>query len=94
MQTGKGFTIGTDLDLRHSILQGYERHTRRTDDQGEEERAAKRQRQYVLPQLKIIALTHDAIATLLSLSYSIKSYPNSRVAMGIVLDEGAMPPFP
>lgn len=98
MQTGKGFTIGTDLDLRHSILQGYERHTRRTsgddDESDEQERAAKRQRHYVLPKLKIIALTNDAVATLLSLSYSIKSYPNSRVAMGIVLDEGCNATIP
>jgi hypothetical protein len=96
MQTGKGFTIGTDLDLRQSILQGYERHTRRRSDSGDEEtaRAAKRQRHYILPQLKIIALTNDAVATLLSLSYSIKSYPNSRVAMGIVLDEGCNATIP
>ncbi|KUL84157.1 hypothetical protein ZTR_07189 [Talaromyces verruculosus] len=96
MQTGKGFTIGTDLDLRQSILQGYERHTRRRSDSEHEEttRAAKRQRHYILPQLKIIALTNDAVATLLSLSYSIKSYPNSRVAMGIVLDEGCNATIP
>ncbi|KAE8548108.1 hypothetical protein TMatcc_009946 [Talaromyces marneffei ATCC 18224] len=96
MQTGKGFTIGTDLDLRQSILQGYERHTRRRSDSEDEEttRAAKRQRHYILPQLKIIALTNDAVATLLSLSYSIKSYPNSRVAMGIVLDEGCNATIP
>lgn len=95
MQTGKGFTIGTDLDLRQSILQGYERHTRRRSDSDEvTARAAKRQRHYILPQLKIIALTNDAVATLLSLSYSIKSYPNSRVAMGIVLDEGCNATIP
>lgn len=96
MQTGKGFTIGTDLDLRQSILQGYERHTRHRSDSDDEERAraAKRQRHFILPQLKIIALTNDAVATLLSLSYSIKSYPNSRVAMGIVLDEGCNATIP
>ncbi|EED14214.1 hexokinase, putative [Talaromyces stipitatus ATCC 10500] len=96
MQTGKGFTIGTDLDLRQSILQGYERHTRRSSGREDEEmtRATKRQRHYLLPQLKIIALTNDAVATLLSLSYSIKSYPNSRVAMGIVLDEGCNATIP
>ncbi|RAO72542.1 uncharacterized protein BHQ10_008554 [Talaromyces amestolkiae] len=96
MQTGKGFTIGTDLDLRQSILQGYERHTRRRSDSQDEgtARASKRQRHYILPQLKIIALTNDAVATLLSLSYSIKSYPNSRVAMGIVLDEGCNATIP
>lgn len=96
MQTGKGFTIGTHLDLRQSILQGYERHTRRSSssEDGEQSRAAKRQRHFVLPQLKIVALTNDAVATLLSLSYSIKSYPNSRVAMGIVLDEGCNATIP
>ncbi|QKX60172.1 uncharacterized protein TRUGW13939_07315 [Talaromyces rugulosus] len=92
MPTGKGFTIDSDLDLRNSILQGYERHTQRGDDDGE--RSTKRQRHYALPKLKITALTNDAVATLLSLSYSIKSYPNSRVAMGIVLDEGCNATIP
>lgn len=91
MPTGKGFTINTDLDLRKSLLEGYERHTVRTD---ESERATKRQRHYVLPKLKIIALTNDSVATLLSLAYSIKSFPNSRVAMGIVLGTGCNATIP
>lgn len=94
MPTGKGFTIDSDLDLRNSILQGYERHTHREDDYDCEQRSTKRQRQYALPKLKVTALTNDAVATLLSLSYSIKSYPNSRVAMGIVLDEGCNATIP
>ncbi|KAL1965451.1 hypothetical protein VTN77DRAFT_5707 [Rasamsonia byssochlamydoides] len=91
MPTGKGFTIGTDLDLRKSLLEGYERHTRRTDDM---QQSAKRQRLYVLPRLKIIALTNDTVATLLSLAYSIKSLPNSRVTMGIVVGTGCNATIP
>lgn len=91
MPTGKGFNIGTDLDLRKSLLEGYERHTRRTDDM---EQSAKRRRRYVLPRLKIIALTNDTVATLLSLAYSIKSLPNSRVAMGIVVGTGCNATIP
>lgn len=91
MQTGKGFTIGSDLDLRKSLLDGYERHTRRTDDDGQ---FAKRQKLYSLPKLEIVTLTNDSVATLLSLAYSIKSLPNSRVTMGIVIGPGCNATIP
>lgn len=91
MQTGKGFTIGSDLDLRKSLLDGYERHTRRTDDDGQ---FAKRQKIYSLPKLEIVTLTNDSVATLLSLAYSIKSLPNSRVTMGIVIGPGCNATIP
>ncbi|KMU74338.1 hexokinase-7 [Coccidioides immitis RMSCC 3703] len=85
MPVGKAFFISEDLDLRQTLLAGYERHTRRTDLI---EPTAKRQKIYELPKLKIVAITNDTVATLVSLAYSVKSLPNTRVAMGIIVGAG------
>jgi hexokinase len=87
MPTGKGFALKSDLNLRQALLDGYERHTRRSsDDLGPS--ASKRQKRYALPRLKISAMANDTVATLTSLAYSIKSLPNSRVVMGLVVGMG------
>lgn len=83
MPVGKAFSISEDLDLRQALLAGYERHTRRAA-----EPTAKRQKVYELPRLNIVAITNDAVATLVSLAYSVKSLPNTRVAMGIIVGAG------
>ncbi|WEW58095.1 hypothetical protein PRK78_003562 [Emydomyces testavorans] len=85
MPVGKAFFISEDLDLRQALLDGYERHTRRTDPM---EPIAKRQKVYELPRLKIVAIANDTVATLVSLAYSVKSLPNTRVAMGIIVGAG------
>ncbi|EFW21904.1 hexokinase XprF [Coccidioides posadasii str. Silveira] len=38
--------------------------------------------------MKIVAITNDTVATLVSLAYSVKSLPNTRVAMGIIVGAG------
>ena len=88
MPTGKGFALATDLNLRQALLDGYECHTRRSDDDGDRPARAKRQRQYALPKLKIAAMTNDTVATLASMAYSIRSLPNTRVVMGLVIGAG------
>lgn len=85
MPVGKAFYISEDLDLRQALLAGYERHTRRTETS---EPTAKRQKVYELPKLNVVAITNDAVATLVSLAYSVKSLPNTRVAMGIIVGAG------
>ncbi|OJJ34806.1 hypothetical protein ASPWEDRAFT_109758 [Aspergillus wentii DTO 134E9] len=84
MPTGKGFALSSDLNLRQALLDGYECHTIRHD----EEPTAKRQKRHALPKLKIAAMTNDTVATLASLAYSIKSLPNSRVVMGLIVGAG------
>ncbi|KAI9932234.1 hypothetical protein MW887_009744 [Aspergillus wentii] len=81
---GKGFALSSDLNLRQALLDGYECHTIRHD----EEPTAKRQKRHALPKLKIAAMTNDTVATLASLAYSIKSLPNSRVVMGLIVGAG------
>ncbi|KAE8370035.1 hypothetical protein BDV27DRAFT_97285 [Aspergillus caelatus] len=92
MPMGKGFAITSDLNLRKILLSGYERHTRRPDD--EDEPSSKRRKLFALPKLKIAAITNDAVATLASLAYAVKSLPNSRVAMGIIVGTGCNATIP
>ncbi|KAJ5893721.1 hypothetical protein N7495_005412 [Penicillium taxi] len=92
MPMGKGFAITSNLDLRNILLHGYEKHTRRPDD--EDEPTTKRRKLFALPKLKIQAITNDAVATLASLAYSVKSLPNSRVAMGIIVGTGCNATIP
>ncbi|KKK21281.1 hypothetical protein ARAM_001279 [Aspergillus rambellii] len=92
MPMGKGFAITSDLNLRKMLLSGYEKHTRRPDD--ESEPSCKRRKLFALPKLKIAAITNDAVATLASLAYAVKSLPNSRVAMGIIVGTGCNATIP
>ncbi|PYH86038.1 actin-like ATPase domain-containing protein [Aspergillus uvarum CBS 121591] len=92
MPMGKGFAISSDLDLRQILLNGYEKHTRRPDD--EYEPSSKRRKLFNLPKLKIAAITNDTVATIASLAYSVKSLPNSRVAMGIIVGTGCNATIP
>ncbi|KAK2731975.1 hypothetical protein FQN55_004303 [Onygenales sp. PD_40] len=92
MPTGKGFAITSDLDLGGILLAGYDRHTRRPYE--EEEPSAKRRKRFALPKLKIVAITNDTVATLASLAYLVKSLPNSRVAMGIIVGTGCNATIP
>jgi Hexokinase len=92
MPMGKGFAITSNLDLRNILLNGYEKHTRRPDD--EDEPSSKRRKLFALPKLKIQAITNDTVATLASLAYAVKSLPNSRVAMGIIVGTGCNATIP
>lgn len=89
MPMGKGFTIHENLDLGSTLLQGYERHTRRQPaSEDEDSPRPKRRKLGPLPRLRIAAITNDTIATLCSLAYSVKSLPNSRVAAGLIVGTG------
>lgn len=92
MPMGKGFAITSNLNLRNILLNGYEKHTRRPDD--EDEPSSKRRKLFALPKLKIQAITNDTVATLASLAYAVKSLPNSRVAMGIIVGTGCNATIP
>ncbi|KAF9889568.1 hypothetical protein FE257_007278 [Aspergillus nanangensis] len=91
MPMGKGFAITSDLNLRKILLSGYEKHTRRPD---EDEPSSKRRKLFALPKLKITAITNDTVATLTALAYAVKSLPNSRVAMGIIVGTGCNATIP
>ncbi|EEP75515.1 conserved hypothetical protein [Uncinocarpus reesii 1704] len=94
MPMGKGFkwVNSADLNLGKILLAGYDRHTRRP--YGFDEPSAKRRRLFALPKLKIAAITNDTVATLASLAYLVKSLPNSRVAMGIIVGTGCNATIP
>ena len=89
MPMGKGFTIHENLDLGSTLLQGYDKHTRKQSSDNEDDTPRpKRRRLGPLPRLRIAAITNDTIATLCSLAYSVKSLPNSRVAAGLIVGTG------
>ncbi|EPS33264.1 hypothetical protein PDE_08226 [Penicillium oxalicum 114-2] len=90
MPTGKGFTLGTCLNLHQALLDGYECHTRCSarKDMTAEEMPAKRRKKSCLPKLKITVMTNDTISTLASLAYSIRALPNTRVVMGLLVGAG------
>lgn len=92
MPMGKGFAISSNLNLGNILLNGYEKHTRRPDD--DDEPSTKRRKLFALPKLKIQAITNDTVATLASLAYKVKSLPNSRVAMGIIVGTGCNATIP
>ncbi|CAG7924218.1 unnamed protein product [Penicillium olsonii] len=92
MPMGKGFAISSNLNLGNILLNGYEKHTKRLDD--DDEPSSKRRKLFALPKLKIQAITNDAVATLASLAYKVKSLPNSRVAMGIIVGTGCNATIP
>lgn len=84
----------SDLDLGSTLLAGYERHTRRPFAANDEQPTAKRRRRFGLPRLKIAAITNDTVATFASLAYTVKSLPNSRVAMGLIVGTGCNATLP
>ncbi|CAG8088801.1 unnamed protein product [Penicillium salamii] len=87
MPTGKGFSLSSDLNLRQSLLNGYERHT--YSSHGDEANVpAKRRRLFSLPKLKVAVMINDTTATFASLAYSIPSLPNTRVVMGLIVGAG------
>ena len=88
MPTGKGFALRSSLNLRQALLDGYECHTRRSEEDDPAEMPAKRQKKYCLPKLKISVMTNDTISTLASLAYSIRALPNTRVVMGLLVGAG------
>lgn len=87
MPTGKGFSLSPDLNLRQSLLNGYERHT--YSSHGDDENpSTKRRRLFSLPKLKVAVMINDTTATLASLAYSTPSLPNTRVVMGLIVGAG------
>lgn len=87
MPTGKGFVMKTSLNLHQALLDGYECHARRSDED-DAEICVKRQKKHCLPKLKIAVMTNDTISTLASLAYSIRALPNTRVVMGLIVGAG------
>ena len=87
MPMGKGFAITSNLNLGTMLLAGYERHTKEALN-GRQEPLTKSKKKFRLPRLKISAIANDTVATLASLAYTVKSIPNSRVAMGLIVGTG------
>ena len=81
MPMGKGFTITSNPDLGGLVLEGYARYHKPRPDDGKHVCKG-------LPKLRIAAISNDAVATFLSLSYSTKTTLQSKTAIGLILGTG------
>ena len=81
MPMGKGFAITSNPDLGGMVLRGYERYRKPSLDNGKPFPKG-------LPKLRIAAISNDAVATLLSLSYSTRPTLQSKTAIGLILGTG------
>lgn len=82
---GKGFAITTDLNLGEMLLAGYARHCSimKASTKTSQVPGGK-----LLPKIRVAAITNDTVATFVSLAYAVKTAPNSRVAMGLIVGTG------
>lgn len=78
MALSKGFTLATDMDLGHLLIQGYETHRVKLDDQLETK----------LPDLKIAAIVNDAVATFITVNYNAQSSCGRPVPMSFICATG------
>lgn len=96
MKMGKGFEIHSNLGLDGLLMKGYERHMigpKRTHPDadlanGDVAPHGSSRSPTPLPPIEIVAITNDSVATMASLSYSLSSSPNARVAMGLIVATG------
>ncbi|KAF2829250.1 actin-like ATPase domain-containing protein [Ophiobolus disseminans] len=84
---GKGFAITSDLNLGKMLLAGYERHCTNSPANGHSD-LSRKQSLEPLPRIRVAAITNDTVATFASLAYVVKTAPNSRVAMGLIVGTG------
>ena len=78
---GKGFSITSNPDLGSMVLTGYERHKTSSKANG----AAKERH---LPGIRLVAIANDAVATLISLSYTARARQNSKAVIGLIMGTG------
>ncbi|MCJ1405268.1 hypothetical protein MMC11_008495 [Xylographa trunciseda] len=93
MPMGKGFTITSNPDLGGMVLKGYERYTKphvndRKRGLGGSDNHVWSRLSEGLPNIRIAAISNDAVATLLSLAYSTRATLERKTAIGLILGTG------
>ncbi|KAL7953779.1 hypothetical protein V8C34DRAFT_296103 [Trichoderma compactum] len=78
MALSKGFTLATDMDLGHLLIQGYETRRIKLGDQLETK----------LPDLKIAAIVNDAVATFITANHNAQSRCGKSVPMSFICATG------
>jgi hexokinase len=72
MSMGKGFTITSNLDLGKQLRDGYSKARSRRK----------------LPDVQIVGIVNDTVATLISFAHQVKSSPQRKAAMGLIVGTG------
>jgi hexokinase len=75
---GKGFAITSNLDLGKQLRAGY----------------AKARVDRSLPNVKLVSIVNDTVATLIAFSYQLKANPQRKAAMGLVVGTGTNATIP
>ena len=75
---GKGFAITSNLDLGKQLRDGY----------------AKARANRNLPNVKLVAIVNDTVATMIAFSYQLVSSPIHKAAMGLVVGTGTNATIP
>ena len=81
MPMGKGFLLMDNPDLGRLLLAGYSKQRHGILNSSSDHARG-------LPSLKIAAITNDAVATMISLKYSMKSKLGTKVAAGLIMGTG------
>ena len=87
MPMGKGFSITSNPDLGSMVLEGYEKYRNILKRDG----VSTKQR---LPGIKLVAIANDAVATLMSLSYTAHARRNSKAVIGLIMGTGCNAAIP
>lgn len=69
---GKGFTITSNVDLGKQLRDGYSKARSRRK----------------LPDVQIVAIVNDTVATLISFAHQVKASPQRKAAMGLIVGTG------
>ena len=91
---GKGFAVTLNLKLGTMLLAGYECHPDATKTSSMEPMVANNAQHqrisafYMLPKLRLAAITNDVISTFISVAYTAKTQPKYRTAMGLLNGTG------
>ena len=78
MSMGKGFTITSNLDLGKQLRDGYSKARSRRK----------------LPDVQIVAIVNDTVATLISFAHQVKASPQRKAAMGLIVGTGSNATIP
>ena len=87
MPMGKGFEINSYHEIAAMIYAGYARHTQLLISNNTPIACP-------IPNLKIHAISNDAVSTLISLKYSTSRIPNKKTVIGLILGTGCNAAIP
>lgn len=78
---GKGFRVPLDADLANMVLEGFDNHIKSIE-------IDRKQPPFSLPELQIVAIANDTVATLISSLYISRLVPRRWTVMSLIIGTG------